>query len=125
MLVTRLHRLLSTIRDQSGKDFSGVGLLVSAAPEELPIVPLRSTGAVWDQKSTLEVLVTISHRANEFHDGFHILSPELDVRMVSLYFSPPIVTGLDVDPARGVGGRYMAALFGSALPSIMAAGVAS
>jgi len=125
MLIARLHRLLRDVRREGGESFSGIGVVVSAFPGDLPIVPLRPASVLHDRRSTLESLVTISHASNEFHDGFHILSPALDVMMVSVYFSPPIVPGLDTDPLRRLGGRYMAALFGSTLPSVLAAGVAS
>lgn len=127
MLIARLHRLLRKVRDEGGKSFSGIGVVVSAAPGDLPIMPLRPASILCDPRSTLEILVTISHASNEFHDGFHVLSPALDVMLVSLYFSPPIVAGVGVgvDPVRRLGGRYMAALFGSALPGVLAAGVAS
>jgi hypothetical protein len=125
MLVTRLHRLLRAVRGEAGESFSGIGLLVSSAPYDLPVIPLRPAHLILDQRSTLERLVAISHHASELHDGFHILSPELDVTLVSLYFSPPIVSGINVDPIRRVGGRYMAALFGSALTNVIATGVAS
>jgi hypothetical protein len=125
MLIARLHSLLREVRDEGGKSFSGIGVLVTAAPGDLPILPLRPVSILCDRRSTLEILVTISHASNEFHDGFHILSPALDVTLVSLYFSPPIVAGVGVDPVRRLGGRYMAALFGSALPGVIAAGVAS
>jgi hypothetical protein len=88
-------------------------------------MPLRQARFLPDRRSTLDRLVEISHQTSELHDGFHVLSPELDLTRVSLYFSPPIVAGVSVDPTRRVGGRYMAALFGSTLAGIIATGVAS
>ena len=125
MLTARLHRLLRAVRDEAGKSFSGVGLLVSTGPDDLPILPLRPAQVLPDKRPTLELLVAISRHSSELHDGFHVLSPEFDVLLVSLYFSPPIVAGINTDPARRIGGRYMAALFGSTLPSVIATGVAS
>ncbi|WP_296738981.1 hypothetical protein [Mesorhizobium sp.] len=124
-ILSRLHTLLREVRDEAGNSFSGVGLLVSSAPDDLPTVPLRQTRFLPDRRSTLDCLVEISHQTSELHDGFHVLSPELDLTRVSLYFSPPIVAGLGVDPIRRVGGRYVAALFGSTLAGIIATGVAS
>ncbi len=67
----------------------------------------------------------IADSSSEFHDGFHVLSPDLELLLVSQYFSPPIVTSVVIDTTRRLGGRYMAALFGSALPTVCASGVAS
>lgn len=75
--------------------------------------------------STREILMAISEPTHELHDGFHILSPDLRVVRLSQYFSPSIVPGLHVDSQRRVGGRYMAALFGSTLHDVLATGVAS
>ncbi len=125
MLIARLHSLLRDVQHAGGEFFSGVGVLVSTAPDELPIVSLRAGGVLPDGRSTLDLLVSISRWTNEFHDGFHILSPSLRVSQVSVYFSPPIVPGLTADPMRRLGGRYWAAMFGSALPEVLASGVAS
>jgi hypothetical protein len=124
-ILSRLHTLLREVRDAAGNSFSGIGLLVSSAPDDLPTMPLRQARFLPDRRSTLDRLVEISHQTSELHDGFHVLSPELDLTRVSLYFSPPIVAGVSVDPTRRVGGRYMAALFGSTLAGIIATGVAS
>ncbi len=124
-MLSRLHTLLREVRNEAGDSFSGIGLLVSSVPDDLPTIPLRQTHFLPDRRSTLDRLVEISDQTSEFHDGFHILSPELDLERVSLYFSPPIVAGLGTDPIRRVGGRYMAALFGSTLTGIIATGVAS
>jgi hypothetical protein len=125
MLIARLHSLLRDVRDAGGASFTGVGVLVSVAPHEIPIMPLRLGSAPPDEPSALDLLVSISQPTSRFHDGFHILSPDLNVSQVSMYFSPPIVPGLTADPRRLVGGRYWAARFGSALPAVLASGVAS
>src|SRR5258708_37152166 len=110
MLIARLHRLLRDVWHEGGESFSGIGVVVSAFPDDLPIVPLRPVSVLHDQRTTLESLVTISHASNEFHDGFHVLSPALDLMMVSVYFSPPIVPGLDTDPLRRLVGPDNGAL---------------
>jgi hypothetical protein len=125
MLIKRVRQLLIDVRDRSNASFSGVGILVADVPALLPIMPLRPQ-AVWRHaRSAEEVLTEVSDISSEFHDGFHVLSRNLDVLLMSQYFSPPLVAGIVVDPARRVGGRYIAALLGSALPGVIAAGVAS
>lgn len=109
----------------AGPSFSGTGLIVSADPSALPITSLRQTPGAFKSSSTLQTLVELSDLANEFHDGFHVLSANLEIGLVSQYFSPPIVPGVAVDFSRRLGGRYMAGLFGSALPTVLATGVVS
>lgn len=113
------------VRDGAGPSFSGIGLLISRDLGTLPIVPLRPMEQIDRTKPIRDALVAISDVNNEYHDGFHILTPDFQLVGVSQYFSPPIVPGLRGDPARRLGGRYMAALFGSTLPGVLTAGVAS
>ena len=123
--IERLHRLLHDVRRAAGESFSGVGVVVVASPEALPIFPLRTSSDIPRLGSAVELLSSISHEESEFHDGFHVLSPTFDVVLVSMYFSPPIVPEAAVEPTRQPGGRYMAALFGSAIPGVLASGIAS
>jgi hypothetical protein len=113
MVTVQLHSLLRAVRDAAGKSFSGVGLLVSSDSSDLPIRPLRPAQVLPDGRPTLEVLAAISRQSSELHDGFHLVSPELKLSLISLYFSPPIVSGIEIESTRPIGGRYMAALFGS------------
>lgn len=124
-LSRKLYELLLNVRSSAGTSFSGTGLLIAADPAVLPIVPLRPRVELDPTKSIRDALVEISNINGEFHDGFHVLSPQLQITRISQYFSPPIVFGLGGDPVRRLGARYMAALFGSTLPSILATGVAS
>ena len=125
MLRDSLFELLRGVQARAGPSFAGTGLIVCADPSALPITSLRHTPGAVRSLSTLETLAEISDFANEFHDGFHVLSPDLEIVLVSQYFSPPIVPGVVLDSSRRLGGRYMAGLFGSALPTVLAAGVVS
>lgn len=120
----RLQALLSAIQTSAGNHFSGVGLIVTAHPGELPIVPLRDTEPPTDG-DVVSVLAAFSAPESPFHDGFHVLSPEYRIIRVAQYFSPPIIRGARIDRTRLIGGRYVAALFGSALPGVDSTGVAS
>lgn len=124
-LSDRVRHLLRTVRADAGQDFSGIGIIVTATTDSLPIVPLRFAIKLDTALPVERVLADISQADNEFHDGFHILSPQLDLILPSQYFSPPVIPGLAADPRRRLGGRYMAALFGSCLDGVLAAGVAS
>lgn len=125
MITTQLRHVLEEIRGRGGPTFSGVGLLISGAPGTLPIVGLRGNVLPDQGGGTINTLARISNDMSEFHDGFHVLSPDFELLRTSQYFSPPIIADLPVDSDRKLGGRYMAALFGSALPGVLASGVAS
>ena len=125
MLTRALYALLHDVRKHSDDNFAGVGIIVADAATPLPIYPLRPLATCWLDADTRSTLLSISVDHHDLHDGFHLLSPKLEVLALSQYFSPPIVPGLSAGLARRVGGRYMAALFGSALPGVLATGVAS
>ena len=125
MLRENLYELLRGVQARVGPLFAGTGLIVCADPSALPITSLRPAPGAVGSRSALETLTEISDLANEFHDGFHVLSLDLDIVLVSQYFSPPIVPGVVLDPSRRLGGRYLAGLFGSALPTVLATGVVS
>ena len=125
MQIETLRELLKDVWRGAGPSFSGIGILVSNNPSRLPIVPLRPLAATPTFGSTQEILITISDGAHELHDGFHIVTSDLRIVRFSQYFSPAIVPGLRANPARRVGGRYMAAMFGSTLHDVVACGVAS
>lgn len=125
MQIESLRELLDDVRRGARHSFSGTGVLVSADPGGLPIVPLRPVAPLPAFGSTREILIAISDGTHELHDGFHVVTPDLRIIRFSQYFSPAIVPGLTADPARRRGGRYMAALFGSTLRDVIASGVAS
>lgn len=125
MLRDNLLQLLIGVQARAGSSFAGTGVLVCSDPSTLNIASLRPMRAVSGFGSALDRLVEMSDPASEFHDGFHVLSPDLNILLVSQYFSPPVVPDVVVDPSRRLGGRYMAGLFGSALPTVHATGVAS
>lgn len=124
-LTEHLRRLLLEVHTDAGSAFSGIGVIVTNTPDQLPIIPLRPMRSVNAGLTTPQTLAAISLIFNEFHDGFHILSPNLDLLMPSQYFSPPINTSIVIDLKKNVGGRYMAALFGSSLPGVLVSGIAS
>lgn len=125
MYVAELRHLLKTILARGSGNFSGIGLIVTNDPASLPITGLRPDSQCQSSANLLDQLIALSHAASDFHDGFHILSSRFDLLRVSQYFSPPIVTIAPIDPSRHVGGRFMAAIFGSALPGAIMTGVAS
>ena len=124
--IEALAGLLAEVASRAGDEFSGIGLIISDAPEHLPILPLRDSAprlAAGNQLS--DFLAAISQQAGPYHDGFHVLSSALNPLAIAQYFSPPIVRGIALDRNRHFGGRYVAALFGSVLPGVRATGIAS
>ncbi len=120
-----LFELLVDVEAHAGVDFSGTGVIVSTRPQELPILPLCTVSDFSEAPDVADVLATISNRAHQHHDGFHVLGPDLRLLRVAQYFSPPIVPSAPIDRSKRFGGRYLAALFGSALPGVLATGIAS
>lgn len=122
---TKLFELLCRVRDTSGTAFTGLGVLVSDASENLPLSPLRPDGQPLTYDTLVAFLSEISRDSSDLHDGFHLLSSDFKVRSTSLYFAAPILPDLRVDGCRRVGARFLTALFGSALDNVIATGVAS
>jgi hypothetical protein len=117
--------ILWQVQKIAGDDFVGVGVLVSDVPDTLPILPLRPVSTLSDGMDLVGSLAAISVPASEFHDGFHILSSDWRLTRVSQYFSPPIIASVKIDRTKIFGGRYIAALFGSAIHDVQMAGIAS
>ena len=125
MLIARLHALLVSVRELGGVDFAGVGVIVASDPGGLPIASLRTDCARSVDGSALEMLAAVSRGDSRYHDGFHVLSPDLRVVLLSQYLAAPILQGAVLGGFRGGGARYAAALFGSAVPGVLATGVAT
>ena len=124
-IACRLRELLTDVVNSAGRDFEGVGIVIASEQSVLPLFPMRSTLPSRQPSSVARCLATISSSESEYHDGFHILNSKFDLVAVSQYFSPPIVPEVKVDYKRPFGGRFLAALFGSALPGVLATGVIS
>jgi hypothetical protein len=120
----QIQALLQAVRDGASDQFSGIGIIVCNTPNSLPITPLRQESQLMTQLPTVEVLLKISDKNSSFHDGFHVLSSDLRIQLLSQYFSPPITT-LPLPRDRAIGGRYAAALFGSTLTDVIATGIVS
>ena len=118
-------KLLEEVSGAAGADFSGIGVIVAASLETLPIIALRPTSKPNIDATTATALAEISHPWHEHHDGFHVLTPELKIEKVAQYFSPPIVSVARIDRQKRFGGRYLAALFGSMVPGVLVTGIAS
>jgi hypothetical protein len=117
--------LLHTIQKNAGAQFSGIGLLICDVPDSIPIFPLRSFVDIPEYEPVGSYFARISVTSSSLHDGFHIISRSHKISKVAQYFSPPILPDVNISYCKLFGGRYLAALFGSALPSIVMSGIAS
>lgn len=124
-LIEQLTNLLENIDVGAGRDFSGIGLIVTTSSGTLPVIALRPDSKLIDDAATATALARISHPWHEHHDGFHVLTPDLKIDKIAQYFSPPIAPAARIDRQKIFGGRYLAALFGSMLPGVLATGIAS
>ena len=124
-LIEDLEALLHAVRTRAGDQFSGIGVIVSNEPSALPLFPIGPTVELDANADAADLLGAIATERSPYHDGFHVLGPNLQVLALSQYFSPPIVAGLTVDRAAPFGGRYLAALFGSTIAGILATGIAT
>lgn len=124
-MIERLRNTLIRVQRIAERDFSGVGLIVHSHDAALPIFPLRLNAAPPKTECVEQALAAIAVSQSDLHDGFHLLSTDWRITAVAQYFSPPILVGAEIDRSKNFGGRYLAALFGSALPGVVLCGVAS
>ncbi len=118
MTKEKLYKLLYDIWKKSSRAyFSGIGVIICNNPDSLPITSLRNIDPIQND-STLELLSRISNKNSEYHDGFHILDEAGNVTYTAQYFSPPIIENISFDSSRLVGGRFVAALYGSCIDEI-------
>lgn len=120
-----LSNLLEAAAHRAGQRFAGLGVIVSNEPRSLPLYPIGPPIELSAASDPITVLGDLAVKAGAHHDGFHILTSALKLVAVSQYFSPPVVTGLEIDRSHLFGGRYLAALFGSMLPGTVATGIAT
>ena len=116
--------LLYKVGFNSSADFSGIGLIVCDSVADVPIYSLRDT--MPDITGPVsQILSTLSSHDSKYHDGFHILNKKGGLTHVAQYFSPPIVKEVCFDRSRPVGGRFLAALFGSTISGVRMTGIVS
>lgn len=124
MTQDEFRNFLCEVEVNSSADFSGIGVVVCDSPADLPIFSLRDTTPEISG-SVVQVLSGLSSYKSKYHDGFHILNKKGELTHVSQYFSPPIVKGACFDKSRLIGGRFLAALFGSAISGVILTGIVS
>ena len=124
-LCEHLAVLLRNAQVRAGPDFSGLGVLVTNSIDALPLFPIGPQMRLPSDRRVADVLGSISRADHPCHDGFHILNGSLRLLATSQYFSPAIQDEAQIDRSIKFGGRYLAALFGSCLPDVLATGIAT
>ncbi|MFT6834586.1 MAG: DNA integrity scanning protein DisA with diadenylate cyclase activity [Francisellaceae bacterium] len=123
-MINNFKDILLKIDKESDDDFSGVGTVLYSDINEIPIYPLNINNIEAEVDKLIPTLIKISKISSPFHDGFHFISSNFKLTHASQYFSPPIICGIEIGTARvAVGGRYMAALFGSCMRNILLTGI--
>ncbi|MCA6969766.1 diadenylate cyclase [Pectobacterium carotovorum] len=120
-----LYELLHDIwKISSHSDFSGIGVIICNDTKNLSITNLRDTNPI-QNGSTIDLLSDISSKENKYHDGFHILDELGNITHIAQYFSPQVIPNIWFDRSRFVGGRFVAALYGSFIEEIKFTGIVS
>lgn len=122
-MIENIKNLLLKVDSGSGDDFSGIGIVIYSDMNEIPIFPLHNSKFRAGDNDLVQTLIEISKVSNPYHDGFHFISSSLKLTRTSQYFSPPIVHDVKVDQSKIIGGRHVAALFGSCLQNVLLTGI--
>lgn len=123
-MINDFKEILLKVEKEANEDFSGIGIVLYNEIKEIPVFPLHSNNIEAEGDELVPTLVNISKINSSYHDGFHFISSNFKLSHTSQYFSPPIVHGIEIGTARAaVGGRYMAALFGSCIQNVLFTGI--
>lgn len=123
----RLKNLLLRVRNSiPNEDFCGVGVVVSADLERLPIASLCTDAHFPTQEDLAEQIVECSLYSRSCHDGFQIVSDQWQLVKRNQYFAPfPAAECRKLIGSVNVGSRYMAARFGSLIEGVVCTGLLS
>lgn len=123
----RLKNLLLRVRDSiPNEDFCGVGVVVSADLERLPIASLCTDAHLPAQEDLAEQIAECSLFSRSCHDGFQIVSDQWQLVQRNQYFAPfPAAECRKLIGSVNVGSRYMAARFGSLIEGVVCTGLLS
>lgn len=121
-----LRTVLRLLQSDFPDRFSGLGIVFYTPPLNLPVAPMVPPDQLpqfptGNAKEAALLLRTLSDSASPMHDGFHLVDAQtLAITHVCQFFAPPIPNNLPISmPQHPVGARYMAALLGSLLPSVV------
>ena len=118
-----IYNILSKIYREADEPFSGLGILIYNDFEKLPVSPLYNDDFTFLTEGLYDNLKELSSYKSTHHDGFHLISSNLEITHVSQYFYPAPINGVTLDSSMGYGTRYFVAKTGSVLPNIIFSGV--
>lgn len=123
---TWLTTVLGAVAANPPACFAGFGLVLYAPPMNLPVTPLVPPGQTLklpcrELAESVELLRRLSDSDCPLHDGFHLIDANtLAITHLCQFFAPPIPSKMPRSvPNYPVGARFMAALLGSLLPSVV------
>jgi hypothetical protein len=121
-----LETVLGLVQADLPTRFSGLGVIFYIPPLDLPVAPLVPTKqlprlSTGNPEETATLLRALSDSATPTHDGFHLVdATSFAITHVCQFFAPPIPRTIPKSmPQHPVGARFMAALLGSLLPSVV------
>ena len=133
VVVSPVDWLTSVLREVAShrtSRFAGLGLVVYKPPMDLPVTPLVPADLSRDlpcveMVDSVRLLRRLSDAQSPIHDGFHLIdATTMAITHVCHFFAPPIPSKLPPSiPNYAVGARFMAALLGSLLPSVVMTGI--
>ncbi len=108
-------------------EFCGLGVVMYSAYDDLPVLPLCSDQSIQKGSSLEEQLAQASLFSNPCHDGFHLISDELQLTHTNQYFAPPLpLTANAYSKVKYTcGARFMSAQIGSLLSMVSCVGIVS
>ncbi|AIO67065.1 hypothetical protein [Burkholderia oklahomensis] len=125
-----LDALVDAVLAKSNRDFHGFGIIVADDAARLPVFQLpavrhRARGEPGPDDELLDDrLARYACASTSLHDGFHVLSPDLHLRIASCYVAAPVPPREWEPPCmRGmedrIGSRWITGLFASLLPGVV------
>lgn len=123
--IRALRALLTDVSGSSGRNFTGVGIVMAQTSVHLPTFPIGPPFKNDLSRNTASIIASVSVPDSAHHDGFHILTPSLQIKAMSQYFSPPVIESLKISRKANFGGRYLAAAFGSKIDGVLLTGIAT
>lgn len=118
--------VLGQVAGHKSPRFAGLGLILYTPPMDLPVTPLVPTDFAVklpgkELSDAVELLRGLSDAQSPMHDGFHLIDAStMTITHVCHFFAPPIPDKLPNSiPNYAIGARFMAALLGSLLPSVV------
>ncbi|UXY14136.1 diadenylate cyclase [Chitiniphilus purpureus] len=118
-----LQEALHEVACRADRFFTGTSVVVCHTLDGLPYHPMNEGWPVEPELGLADNLLTLAHRDSPYHDGFHLLTPDLRFIKVACYLAP----GIPDEPPRvsfaGRGSRFSTAYFMSLLRPVVCVGI--